>query len=84
MKLKHYADDKPFDTIKRGDDDDKEIVAFVQDADDAAVQAVLDMPANTDNGRSNWKWIRLINGDLILGCFPHGDTYFATEHDRSI
>lgn len=81
--------DKLSQTISRCPDDHKEIVAYVQDAGDAAVQAVLDTPIRADDsienfGRSKWKWIRLINGDLILGCFPHGDTYFATEHDRSI
>ena len=28
----------------------------------------------TDNGKSDWLWITLPNGDLIFGCFPQGDT----------
>ena len=38
---------------------------------------------STDNGRSNWLWIRLTNGDLILGVYPQGDTYCAVEHDAA-
>lgn len=38
----------------------------------------LEMP---DDGRSPWMWIRLPSGDLILGVFPYGDTYFAVEED---
>lgn len=34
-----------------------------------------------DNGRSEWQWFRLANGDLIFGCYPRGDTYFNTEDD---
>lgn len=34
------------------------------------------------DGRSPFMWIRLPNGDLILGVFPYGDTYFATENDH--
>jgi hypothetical protein len=33
------------------------------------------------NGRSDWMWFRLANGDLILGCWPLGETYEATESD---
>lgn len=28
-----------------------------------------------DNGRSEWLWVTLPNGDLILGTYPQGNTY---------
>lgn len=52
-------------------------------ASDDAVRRVLDAGLN-DDGRSAWHWFRLQNGDLILGVFPKGDTYLATEGDRNI
>jgi hypothetical protein len=32
-----------------------------------------------DEGWSAPRWVRLANGDLILGCFPLGPTYEALE-----
>lgn len=51
-----------------------------------AVDYVLKQPINPDNndGRSNWVWIRLPHGDLVLAVFPQGDTYFSTEEWRTI
>lgn len=37
------------------------------------------------DGRSEWRWLRLSNGDLMLGFFPQAngqDGYFLTEIDR--
>lgn len=48
-----------------------------------AVNYVLAQPVDDDDGRSDWRWVRLVNGDLMLAVFPHGDTYFATEGDHS-
>lgn len=45
-----------------------------------AVDQLLDM--EIENGRSEWRWLRLSNGDLMLGFFPQADGedgYFATE-----
>lgn len=52
-----------------------------------AVKLVLAAPVESKtqhDGRSQWLWIRLPDGDLILGVYPQGDTYFATEHLRTI
>lgn len=60
---------------------------WVQDAPSEAVDYILSQPTETDqqhDGRSRWVWIRLPNGDLALACYPQGDTYFHTEHWRSI
>lgn len=44
-------------------------------ADPADVKAVLDRAPVGHDSRSDFKWIRLANGDLILGVYPQGDTY---------
>lgn len=56
----------------------------VQDAPDEAVDIVVNATLETNDGRSQWVWIRLPDGDLVLAVYPQGDTYFATEHLRSI
>ena len=58
-------------------------LAWVQPASEESVQTVLNADEHSSDGRSNWVWVRLRNGDLILGVFPQGDTYFATERDHS-
>lgn len=47
------------------------------------VNFVLAQPINLD-GRSEWRWIRLQNGTLILGCFPCGDTYIEISDNLKI
>lgn len=56
-------------------------LAYVHDASAESVRLVLDAGADTDDGRSGWKWVRLRNGDLILGVYPRGATYEAVELD---
>lgn len=34
-----------------------------------------------DGERSPYHWLRLPNGDLMLGVFPQGDTYEAVQAD---
>lgn len=63
--------------------DDQENVVTIYPAGPEAVLTVLDAGTGSEDGRSQWLWVRLGNGDLILGVFPQGDTYFATEHDHS-
>lgn len=49
----------------------------------AAVDYILQQKEETESfsdGRSQWIWIRLPDGDLVLAVYPQGDTYFATEH----
>ena len=52
-------------------------------ASQALVDMVLSAPEGDPDGRSEWRWFRLANGDLILGVFPCGDTYFEVEHEAS-
>ena len=55
--------------------------AYVHAASPDAVRTVLDAPEGTPDGRSEYVWLRLANGDLILGVFPRGDTYLGVEED---
>lgn len=63
------------------DDDSDRLLAMIHPASEESVKRVLSADENSDDGRSQWCWIRLANGDLILGIFPQGDTYFAVEED---
>lgn len=56
-------------------------VAWVHPASKKSIKKVLCADENSVDGRSNWVWVRLANGDLILGVFPQGETYFAVEKD---
>ena len=48
-----------------------------------SVETVLAASEDDEDGRSEWLWVRLPNGDLILGVYPQGETYFETERDHS-
>lgn len=50
-------------------------LATICDASPTEVSFVLAQSPTEDDGRSDWCWIRLPNGDLILGVFPQGETY---------
>jgi len=58
-------------------------LAMSKPASPELVEMVLNQPTDTSDGRSEWRWFRLPNGDLILGVYPQGNTYFATEHESS-
>lgn len=58
-------------------------IAHVHPASPEAVETVMDSPVETGDGRSEWVWVRLPNGDLILGVFPQGATYEAVEQDAA-
>jgi len=54
-----------------------------QEAVDYILKQPIQCKGNND-GRSKWMWIRLPDGDLVLAVYPQGDTYFSTEHLRTI
>jgi hypothetical protein len=54
---------------------DGDVIAWAMDASQGAVDYVLTRQTNDPDGRSPWVWLRLANGDLVLGTFPRGDTY---------
>jgi hypothetical protein len=64
-------------------EEDGVALATIAPARKDQVDLILAASEDTEDGRSEWLWIRLPNGDLILGVFPQGDTYFATE-DRPV
>lgn len=47
---------------------------------EGAIQVIL-ASAEEENGitRSEWQWIRLANGDLILGVYPQDELYSSIE-----
>lgn len=49
-------------------------IAWVAPAKQADAEKLLASDISND-GRSDWKWLRLRDGTLILGVFPCGDTY---------
>lgn len=59
--------------------DTEQVLAYINDAAPEDVMFVLDTAVGDGDGRTQWKWIRLQNGDLILGCFPSGETYEAVS-----
>lgn len=54
----------------------------VKSAAASAVTEVLDSKISDPDGRSQWVWVRLPDGDLILGIFPQGATYEGTQRDH--
>lgn len=63
------------------DEDESRTIAVVHPAAEKSVRYVLRQKIDSEDGRSNWMWVRLPNGDLILGVYPQGNTYFAMEAD---
>lgn len=63
--------------------DTEQLCAYVHPASDESVMHVMAQPVNPVdcNGRSEWLWVRLQDGTLILGVFPRGDTYTTVEKD---
>ena len=62
------------------DDERKADLAWTWSAPQEAVDMVMAAEPGADDGRSGWQWLRLANGDLMLGVFPRGETYFAVEN----
>lgn len=62
------------------------VIGQREPAPQEAVELCLAGPIESPkyDGRSRWYWFRLGNGDLILGFYPQGETYMATETMRSI
>jgi hypothetical protein len=58
---------------------DGDTIAIVHPARQEDVDHVLAQSTEGGDGRSPWVWVRLCNGDLVLGVFPQGDTYMAME-----
>ena len=61
------------------DDETGHFLASIGDARPETVEFVLNSPVGTGDGRSEWFWLRLNNGDLFLCVAPQGATYEALE-----
>jgi len=59
-------------------------IAWFHPASDESVALVLGKDPDDDDGRSEWVWVRLENGDLLLGTFPQGEAYFEVEVDADM
>jgi hypothetical protein len=76
MKPHHITTDSP---VKAGEE-----LATVHPATPEGVGVMLSAQVGTGDGRSEWVWLRLVNGDLLFGCFPQGDTYMdVTDADAA-
>ncbi len=67
--------------LEAPDYESKDFYGHVHPASQASVDLVLAQSEEGMDGRSNWVWVRLPNGDLVLGVYPQGDTYFEVEDD---
>ena len=79
--------DGEYSVIRRDQPPDSEtadVLAYAFDASPESVVEVLGACEGADDGRSGWTWLRLQNGDLMLGLFPRGETYFAVEADAQL
>jgi hypothetical protein len=74
---------KSYDLAEGQDWRDGASFVSLKPASPESVETVLAAGEDDDDGRSEWLWVRLPNADLILGVYPQGDTYLATERDHS-
>lgn len=58
-------------------------IVTVHPANPAVVERVLSADESSPDGRSQFLWLRLPNGDLLLGVYPQGQTYFDVEDDAA-
>lgn len=56
-------------------DDSDQPIATVYSASPDKVEMVIRQSTEGHDGRSKWSWFLLANGDIVLGCFPQGNTY---------
>ena len=79
MKPHHvYADHEDTDDPRQPGN---RYIASVHPASHESVLIVSAATRGDPDGRSEFMWVRLANGDLILGVYPQGETYFAVEGD---
>jgi hypothetical protein len=76
------------ETLRRDPDwtDDPTLIGYRRPITHRQASAIIN--ANVDdckeehNGRSGWYLVRTADSSLMLACYPHGDTYLATEAYR--
>lgn len=79
----------PVSTVESG----PVFAAHTYPADSAAARWVISLPSKGDRvfnpgtgdvekwdgTRSEWRWVRFADGDLMLGCYPQADSYSTLE-----
>lgn len=65
-------------------DEEGRHIAHVTPATADEVFNVLFAPIDGSDGRSAPVWVRLANGDLLLGVFPEGETYISVSETRGV
>lgn len=78
-----YSKPWPIYDMDENGHDTKKVLALAMPASEESIRAIMLAEENDPDGRSPFMFFRLANGDLILGCFPCGETYFETENDHS-
>ena len=64
------------------DDYDSPGYAFRKIASERQVKSILSCnDTSSGNGRSEWFWFTMPNGDQILGTYPQGDLYLEVCDD---
>lgn len=66
------------------DQPDRQCHFVMSEASERAAQTVLLAPEGTGDGRSKFYWLTFPNGDVMLGVFPEGETFFAIETDLEL
>ena len=82
MKAHNIYDDD--DWVESTNSLGRPLLAHVYPASRQSVDYVLSQDVDDLDGRSEWLWLRLANGDLMLGVFPQGDTYCSVEVDGEV
>lgn len=59
-------------------------LGWVTPAKQKDVDSLLAKPPIGFDNRSEWVWLRLQDGTLILGTFPQGDTYLDMSENRCV
>lgn len=72
------------DNVIREVRDDNALIATQKPASAEAVVKVLNTAVGDPDGRSGFKWLRLVNGDLILAIYPLGDTYMEVAEMEDV
>lgn len=59
-------------------------IGIVTPCTDDEAKALLELSPNTGDTRSDFFWLRLPDGTLVLGVFPQGDTYLEVCGKHSV
>lgn len=58
-----------------------ERICSIHPASRDSSDTVIVSPINSGDGRTEWVWVSLADGTLLLGTFPEGETYDRVVND---